>query len=150
VNRDFYRYGGFVKELAQLSDVKAPGAPWDAPGNVLLSQPLAVRVGDKVGRRYVDVSLDSDDQYALIFIKGNVAVGRVTAGPIPPHRRVPGLTSYTLDVPSRAERGGFDTILIAPAAGDEHYAIGHLLVDGTPATDAELMKRVAVRDGLGK
>jgi len=148
VNRDFYRFSGFMKDLAELSDVKAPETPWDAPGNTLLKQPLAVRVEDRAGRRYGDVSLDSNDQYVLIFIKRNAAVGRVIVGPIPPHRRKPGLTSYTIDVPSRAERGGFDIVLVAPAAGDDNYAIGHLLLEGTPATDAELLKRVAIRDGV--
>ena len=28
------------------------------------------------------------------------------------------------------------------------YAIGHLLVEGNPATDAELLKRVGIRDGV--
>jgi arabinofuranosyltransferase len=148
VNRDFYRFSGFTKDLAELSDVKAPETTWDAPGNAILKQPLAVRVEDRAGRRYADVSLDSNDQYVLIFIKGNVAVGRVAVGPIPAHRRKAGLTSYTIDVPSRAERGGFDTILVAPGGGDEMYSIGHLLVEGTPATDAELLKRVAIRDGV--
>jgi len=150
VNRNFYRFSGFIKDLAQLSDVKAFETPWDAPGNTVLKQPLAVRVEDKAGRRYADVSLDSNDQYVLIFIKGDSAVGRVAVGPIPAHRRKPGLTSYTIDVPSRAERGGFDTVLVAPAGGDDNYAVGHLLVEGTPATDAELLKRVAIRDGVAK
>jgi len=150
IDRDRYRYADFVKPLAGMSDVKAPETPWDAPGNVTLTQPLAVRVDDRPGRRYVDVSLDSNDKYVLVFVKGNAAVGRVEVGPIPPHRRKPGLASYTVDIPSRAERRGFDTILVAPAAGDDSYAIGHLLVDGNPATDAELMKRVGTRDGLIK
>ena len=150
VNRDFYRYAEFVKSLAELSDVKAPETPRDAPGNIVLAQPLAVRVEDKPGRRYADVSVESDDRYVLIFVKGNTAVGRVEIGPIPPHRRKPGLTSYTVDIPSRAERGGFDTVLVAPAAGDDNYVIGHLLVEGNPATDAELLKRVGIRDGLVK
>jgi arabinofuranosyltransferase len=148
INRDLYRYAEFMKPLAVMSDVKAPGTPLDAPGNVVLTQPLAVRVEDRPGRRYADVSVDSNDKYVLIFIKGNAAVGRVEIGPIPPHRRQPGLTSYTVDVPSRAERGGFDTVLVAPAAGDDAYAVGHLLVEGNPATDAELLKRVGIRDGL--
>ncbi|HSP92732.1 MAG TPA: hypothetical protein VLN08_17595 [Vicinamibacterales bacterium] len=150
VNRDLYRYAEFMKPVAELSDVKAPETPWDAPGNVVLTQPLAVRVEDRAGRRYADVSVDSNDKYALIFIKGNAAVGRVEIGPIPEHRRRPGLTSYTVDVPSRAVRSGFDTVLVAPAAGDDNYAVGHLLVEGHPATDAELLKRVAIRDGVVK
>jgi arabinofuranosyltransferase len=150
VNRDFYRYAEFMKPLPELSDVKAPETPWDAPGNVVLTQPLAVRVEDRPGRRYADVSVDSNDKYVLIFVKGNAAVGRVEIGPIPQHRRKPGLTSYTIDVPGRAVRRGFDTVLVAPAAGDDQYAIGHLLVEGNPATDAELLKRVGIRDGLIK
>ena len=148
VNRDLYRYAEFMKPLAELSDVKAPETPWNAPGNIVLAQPLAVRVEDRPGRRYADVSVDSNDTYVLIFIKGNTAVGRVEIGPIPPHRRKPGLTPYTIDIPSRAERGGFDTVLVVPAAGDDNYAIGHLLVEGNPATDAELLKRVGIRDGV--
>jgi arabinofuranosyltransferase len=148
VNRDLYRYAEFMKPVAELSDVKAPETPWDAPGNIVLTQPLAVRVEDRPGRRYADVSVDSNDKYVLVFIKGNAAVGRVEIGPIPEHRRRPGLTSYTVDVPSRAVRSGFDTVLVAPAAGDDNYAVGHLLVEGYPATDAELLKKVAIRDGV--
>jgi arabinofuranosyltransferase len=150
VDRDRYRYAEFLKPLAELSDVKAPETPWDAPGNIVLTQPLAVRLDDRPGRRYADVSVDSNDKYVLIFIKGNAAVGRVEIGPIPQHRRKPGLTAYTVDIPSRAERGGFDTVLVAPAAGDDNYAVGHLLVEGNPSTDAELLKRVGIRDGVIK
>jgi len=90
VNRDLYRYAEFMKPLAELSDVKTPETPWDAPGNIVLTRPLAVRVEDRPGRRYADVSVDSNDSYVLVFIKGNEAVGRVAIGPIPPHRRRPG------------------------------------------------------------
>jgi hypothetical protein len=31
---------------------------------------------------------------------------------------------------------------------DDNYAGGHLLLDGMPATDAELLKRVAIGDGV--
>ena len=150
VDRDFYRFSGSIKGLMEMSDVKAPETAWDAPGNTILKMPLAVRVDSKPGRRYADVSLDSDDEYVLIFIKGNTAVARVPLGPIPAYRRKPGLTSYTIDVPSRAVRGGFDFVLVAPTAGDEKYAVGHLLVEGFPATDGELLKRVQIRDGVGK
>jgi arabinofuranosyltransferase len=148
IDRHLYRYAGFTKTLAELSDVKAPETPWDAPGNIVLKQPLAVRMEDRSGRRYADVSLDSNDKYVLVFIKGNTSMGRVELGPIPEYRRKPGLTSYTIDIPPRAARKGFDTVLVAPGSGDESYAVGHLLVDGNPATDQELLTRVAQRDGV--
>jgi hypothetical protein len=37
---------------------------------------------------------------------------------------------------------------VTPMAGDNHYALGHLLLEGNPATDWELYRRVAARDSL--
>ena len=51
-------------------------------------------------------------------------------------------------MPPRAREQGFDTIVVAPAAGDDHYALGHMLLEGNASTDWELYRRVAVRDGL--
>jgi hypothetical protein len=53
-----------------------------------------------------------------------------------------------VDIPPRARAAAFDTIVVAPSAGDNHYAVGHLLVEGNAATDWELYRRVAVRDSL--
>jgi hypothetical protein len=33
-------------------------------------------------------------------------------------------------------------------AGDDRYALGHLIVEGTASTDWELYRRVSRRDGL--
>ena len=94
------------------------------------------------------MSLDSDDRYLLTFLSEGKMLSTLELGPIPPHRRQPGLASYTADVPPRAREHGFDTIVIAPVAGDDHYALGHLLVEGIPSTDWELYRRVSLRDGL--
>ena len=141
---------GFLKPLGAMADTKADETPVDAPGVTALRLPLAVKVDDVEGRQFLDVSLDSNDKYALIFIRQGKAIDRVELGPIPAHRRKPGLCSYTVDVPSRAVRDGFDTVLVAPAAGDDTYAVGHLLLSGYPPTQAELDKRVAIRDGMVK
>jgi hypothetical protein len=50
--------------------------------------------------------------------------------------------------PVRAREKGFDTVVVAAVAGDDHYALGHLIVEGTTATDWELYRRVSARDGL--
>ena len=63
---------------------------------------------------------------------------------------VAGLVRYTLDVPARAVAKGFDTVLVVwVKGGGPTHAMGHLLLEGSPETDPELMRRVAVRDGLG-
>ncbi|MCX6549457.1 MAG: hypothetical protein NTY02_00360 [Acidobacteria bacterium] len=148
IDPDYYRFSGFIKYLDELSDTKADETPSDAPGTIAMKLPLAVRVDDRPGRRYMDVSVDADDVYAFVFVKQGAAVGRLTVGPVPAHRRKPGLVSYTIDLPSRPTRVGFDTIMVLPGGGDESYSLGHLLLEGNPKTDRELLKRVAVRDGV--
>jgi len=67
-------------------------------------------------------------------------------GPIPEHRRYGGLATYTEDLPLAATQEGFDMVIVAPVFGDDRYAMGHLLLDGWEATDAELRRRVIERD----
>ncbi len=100
------------------------------------------------GRRYIDLTLDSDDRYTLTFLKSGRMLSLLELGPVPQYRRKPGLADYTVDVPARARAQGFDTLVVSPVDGDEHYALGHLLLEGSPATDWELYRRVAVRDGM--
>ena len=53
-------------------------------------------------------------------------------------------------MPARAAAGGFDTVRVAwVKGGGPSHAVGHLLLEGSRETDPELMRRVAVRDGLG-
>ena len=148
IDAQFYRHAGSVSTLDQLSTIRQAGTPGNAEGNRILTLPLAVYCPPKRGRRYLDITLDSDDRYFLTFLSGSRIVSTLDLGPIPEYRRQPGLTDYTLDVPGRARRDGFDTVVVSPVAGDNHYAIGHLLVEGNPATDWELYRRVAMRDAL--
>jgi arabinofuranosyltransferase len=148
VNRQFYRHSGSVVPLGELSTVRQVGSPYDAQGNHVLVRPLAIECPPRAGRRYLDVTLDSDDRYVLTFLSGSRIVSTLELGPIPQHRRQPGLTDYTVDIPGRARSTPFDTIVVTAAAGDTHNAIGHLLLEGNPATDWELYRRVAMRDAL--
>jgi len=148
LNRQFYRHSGSIVPLGELSTIRQVGAPYDAPGNRVLVRPLAIDCPARAGRRYLDVTLDSDDRYVLTFLSGSHIVSTVELGPIPEHRRQPGLTDYTVDVPGRARSTPFDTIVVTAASGDTHNAIGHFLLEGNPATDWELYRRVAARDAL--
>jgi len=148
IDRQFYRHGGSIASLDQLSAVRPAGSPFDARENHVLSRPLAISCPPRTGRRYLDVTLDSDDRYVLTFLAGPRIVSTLELGPIPAHRRQPGLTDYTVDIPGRARATPFDTIVVTAAAGDDHTALGHLLLEGNPATDWELYRRVAMRDAL--
>ena len=148
INREYYRHAGSIATLDQIASIRANGTPGEAEGNHPLKVPLAVSCPPRTGRRYLDVSLDSDDRYLLTFLRNGRIMSTLELGPIPTYRRQPGLTNYTADIPARARELGFDTIVVAGVAGDDHYALGHLLVEGTAATDWELYRRVSVRDGL--
>jgi arabinofuranosyltransferase len=150
IERFYYRYNGSVARLEDVGHVRDAGTPSDAEGTRVLTVPLAIAVPDRPRRRYFDVTLDSDDSYQLRFIKGGATMGTMDLGPIPEYRRKPGLYAYTLDVPPSAAREGFDAILITPIRGEKPYVLGHLLLEGSGATDALLYKKVAVRDGLVK
>jgi arabinofuranosyltransferase len=147
IDRSFYRHAGARVQLGALAVFRQDGAPWNAEGHRILKTPLAVVCDDKPGRRYLDVSLDSDDLYELTFLKKGEIVGTAGFGPVPEYRRSPGLASYLADVPPGARSRGFDTIVVTPIQGNNQYAIGHLLLDGFDATDALLRQRVAQRDG---
>jgi arabinofuranosyltransferase len=118
VDRTYFQYGGSVAPLREF------GA---APGIRAFTQPLAITTGG-THAEHVSISLDSDDRYLLSFMRNGALVGTVELGPIPQYRRTPGLVDYEADVPYRASAGGFDVVLIAPEAGDGHYAVGHVVL----------------------
>jgi arabinofuranosyltransferase len=149
IDRPYYRFGGEITRLEDTAWVKPEEATLDVPGSHSFENALAVTCEDRRGRRYLDISVSSEDAYKLEFIKKNNLIGVLEFGPIPEHRRRPGLTRYTLDIPARAATGGFDTIVIGFVKGGTSHALGHLLLDGNPTTDPELLHRVALRDGVG-
>lgn len=147
IDFDHYRYGAVIRTLAETSDVKPDGTPVDAPGVMQMpSAPVVIRVDDRTGRRDLEVSLDSNDTYRIVFLKRYKKVAHVDVGPVPQHRRAPGLASYVVNLPRRAQTSGFDTMLITTLLGDDKsYGVGHLLLDGYGPTGALLRERTRGR-----
>jgi arabinofuranosyltransferase len=141
VDRQFYKFDGAVTTLESLARVQPDQTPWDAPGSRTFRTELAVTCPDQVGRRVLDISLDSDDRYRLAFLKRNRIVGVVVVDVVPRAKRMPGLASHIVTIPERARKLGFDTIVVVSVAGDERRAVGHLLLDGDPSTALELGRR---------
>jgi arabinofuranosyltransferase len=145
IDRPFFRHAG---SYLSLDEVAVPRAGQDDPASRALLKPVAIACEDRAGRRFLDVAVESDDAYLLTFLKQDEVVGTYEVGAVPEYRREPGLMSHTIDVPPGARAGGFDTIVVAPLAGNDRYAFGHLLLEGHAPTDPELYRRVAVRDGM--
>jgi arabinofuranosyltransferase len=141
IDRQFYKFEGAATPLGSLSQVQPHGAPRDAPGARTFTTSLAVTCPDQPGRRVLDISLDSDDRYRVVFLKHNRIVSAVVVDVLPRDRRIPGLVSHMVTIPERARRQGFDTIVVFSVAGDERKTVGHLLLDGDPTTALELGRR---------
>jgi arabinofuranosyltransferase len=141
IDRQFYKFEGSTTPLASLSQVQTQGAPADSPGARTFKTALAVTVPDQTSRRVLDISLDSDDRYRLVFLKHNRIISAIVVDVLPRDRRVPGLVSHMVTIPERARRKGFDTIVVFSVAGDDRRVVGHLLLDGDPATAIELGRR---------
>jgi len=141
IDRTYYRHGGSVV------GIETPG---NAEGTFELKAPLAITCPDKRGRRYLEVSLEADDRYFVMLLRKGRIESTLDLGPIPEYRRRPGLTTYVVDVPPNARAHGFDTIVVAPASGDGHHALGGLLLEGASGMDARIYRDVAVRDGMAR
>ena len=129
IDRTYFRFGGATVTPNALANRRADGTPWNDPLNHTLSAPLAVVYPGVTRGHRIDISLDSDDRYLVdFFLKGHLQ-SSLELGPIPEYRRTRGLMRYPLDIPPRAANEGFDVILITPAAGDGHYALGHLIIE---------------------
>jgi arabinofuranosyltransferase len=126
IDRTFLRYGGSVATLNQFAIRRPDGTPADDASVRALTQPLAV-LCDVPAASHLEIAVDSNDQYMLTFLRNGKILSRTEVGPIPEHRRTPGLVNYTVDVPPRAAEG-FDILLITPYAGDQKYALGHVLL----------------------
>jgi arabinofuranosyltransferase len=141
INVTYYRHERSIAALTSLSDIKEDGTPIDAPGVRAIGEQLGVTCEDRTGRRYFEVSLDADDSYRLTFLKGSLNLGWVDVGAVPTYRRPNGLAVHYGDVPPLAIRDGFDVVVVEPLSGNGAHAIGHLLIEGTPGTDATLRAR---------
>ena len=128
INRPYYRHAGTIVRLREMSLIKETGTAIGDQGVRTLDIALAIQCDEQPGRQQIDLSLDSDDTYALFFLKEGRLVGRLDMEPVPQHRRPAGLMRHTVALPAGATERGFDTIVVSGAAGDDPPAIGHLIL----------------------
>ncbi len=125
-----YRYGAAGRPLAEVAEPKPDQTPLDAPGVIQMpSEPIVLTADGAPGRRTIEVSFDSNDTYRVIFLRQFRKVAHLDFGPIPQHRRAPGLATYKARLPEAAAREGFDTVFVTTLAGDDKaYGMGHLVI----------------------
>jgi hypothetical protein len=112
--------------LSSLGEPKATGDDWDGPGAAVITDAGLRLVCDSLchaGR--IDLSVDNNDLYHLVFLRGGDTCGRVDIAAL----RVPGggLRVDTLVVPDDVRPRGFDGVLIVPEGGDGYFSVGHFI-----------------------
>jgi len=133
INRLKYRSPKATRvKLQRVSKRVARGASSDASGTVQFSkQGLIVELGRKYHHRVIEIGLDSDDCYHVVFWSRGAPVATVK---LPPQIQPGGgLYCHTLTVPRKAVRREYDTIHIIPRPGPvempkDTFFAGHVLL----------------------
>jgi sulfatase-like protein len=104
-----------------LERPKPAGAPWNAEGNIkLFGFGVAIDLGGPVKAESLEISLDGDDRYRLVFQNQGRDLAELDLAP----SAKTGLVVHQLKVPPTAL--GFDRLLVIPSGGDQRYGLGHL------------------------
>jgi hypothetical protein len=116
------------REVAASSyfGARAAGAAWDAAGHFRFAckpdcEELVLTFDERVTARSVELSVDHNDYYRVVYYLGRRALGATTIK----QSSGDGLALRRSDVPARA-RGGFDAVGVLPLHGDGRYALGHV------------------------
>ncbi len=129
IDVDKYRFPGQRRvEHARLGKAKKAGTPGNAKGNLVLpGQGVHVSLAETSRAKTIELTVDGNDNYRLLFMKGADELGKAT---IEAEGRRGGLAQHTVTVPAKAARKGFDAIKVIPFGGDKKYSLGHLALVG--------------------
>jgi arabinofuranosyltransferase len=126
VDAELYRFPPPIRvDLREVAAPKAEGTLWNQAGNFRFrAAGVEVELEKPTRARRLEVSLDGNDDYELLFIDGTVRVARLPV----PARPAPegGLAVHVIEVPEPAVNEGYDAVLIRPLRGDNAYVLGHL------------------------
>ena len=127
IDFDAYAYPKMVHaNLDEVSSPKKAGARWDAPGNLIFRDSgLEIDVQQANSPTQIQLSLDGDNGYQLVYLKDGRPIARQDVPAASPQRGR--LAIHCLKVPPPAAQSGFDKIRIFAISGDKQYSLGHFL-----------------------
>lgn len=102
----------------------APRSVWNATGNMILrrSQSLVVRLDRLCSNSEIEISVDHNDDYQILFMRGEAELASLLIE----SKGEAGMRIDTLSVPTAVIAEGYDRIKVTPVRGDSYYSIGHL------------------------
>lgn len=110
---------------ARVGKRQRAGDFWNAPGSVVFTHSLRVALPSVTRARSLEVSVDHNDVYIVIFLRDAVEMGRVR---ITPNLSREGLRIVTLQAPAHAVTEGYNAVKLTAVEGDGAYSLGHLML----------------------
>ena len=109
----------------KISIQKKEGTPWNADGTIRIPKKgIEIQLETKHTEKYLLLSLDHDDEYSIVFCLEDKVVAKRYR-----HCKLlegGGLRHYTIIIPGKAQRYGYNSVRLIPARGDGRYSIGYL------------------------
>ncbi|MCA9945311.1 MAG: hypothetical protein KC449_17630 [Anaerolineales bacterium] len=124
IDYEAYRYPGMVHTpLTAVQTAKPAGTPLDSPGVLLFSpRGLEIQLETAVHPTQLQLSLDNNDDYQLVYFNDGVEVGQqLVPAPYTPD----GLAVHEVAIPETAVAAGFNRVRIFPMRGDNLFGLGH-------------------------
>lgn len=120
---------------ARFTQAVAPHSLWNADENVILQQSGSLQIWFEslTLESEIEISLDDNDVYQIVFMRGETELASVRIEPL----GGAGMRVDTLTVPTAALLEGYDRIRIFPLEGDGKYSIGHLRLLGSDSSVPE-------------
>jgi hypothetical protein len=110
-----------------LTAVQTPlpeGTALDHEGVVVFTvHGLEIGLETAVHHTQLELSLDNNDDYQIIYFNGSKEVGQQD---LPAPYAPDGLAIHTLNIPPTAVQAGFDRLRIFPTRGDDVFGLGHI------------------------
>lgn len=126
IDGPYYRHPSEISiDAHELRQPHPAGEPYLSPGQVDIynHRPLTIHLKDVAPFARFEVSLDSESDYGVSFLRQGTVVGDIRLNRA---RTGWGLAIHEVVVPASAVDAGFDAIRVEGIGGSEYYAIGHL------------------------
>ena len=128
LDRDQYRFPNLKRlTYTQVSQPKPAGTRWNASGTIVLhSNGVHISLEELTHAPQIEISLDHNDQYQLLFMQGDNMLGWCNVGPKAGSGH--GLAVYTVSTPATAAKMGYDAVRVFPfkAGRNARNSMGHL------------------------
>jgi arabinofuranosyltransferase len=122
---NFYSQGEVA--YTQINQSKPAGTPWNEPGNLIITSKVTVRMDRVYHPKAVEIGLDNNDTYRLVYFLDDKAVGNQI---VSPSNRQPGLETYQFSISPPTQQEGINRIVVIPEEGDNSYSLGFIILVG--------------------